>query len=439
MQPMRIAKLEIDNIGPFEDLTLEFPNKPAGTERKAEIHILTGENGTGKTTILEIMANLIDTKGAHASKLHYKFKQDLIVSTSIYFDNRRGDLLDIGEIEHHKLSYLRNMKDGKEEHSTPNILFDFTNNAHDASAKFSYAFFAYSGHRKVSSVGINGIKEIDGRPFSTALDFQKTADPNLILQWIANTISAEAIAQVQEAYEEAQQRRQAIRDLEKAISSIINKPLSFKLETKPYAVKVDIDGERLAFDQLPDGLKSILSWLADLLMRMDRVKWENDIPVFERNFILFLDEIEIHMHPVWQRKILPAVQGLFPNAQIIVSTHSPFIVGSVDSAWIHKLVRINGGSYLSDGYPMRSEDAKSYRYWLEEVFDVNSEYGLDADKQLQDFYSLRNDILKGSNGSVHESIVDAGRSLANQSQEIRQIIEMELRQINRRMNLQLHL
>jgi hypothetical protein len=64
---------------------------------------------------------------------------------------------------------------------------------------------------------------------------------------------------------------------------------------------------------------------------------------------------------------------------------------------------------------------------------------LGADKQLQDFYSLRNDILKGSNGSVHESIVDAGRLLANQSQEIRQIIEMELRQINRRMNLQLHL
>ncbi|MBK7937436.1 MAG: ATP-binding protein [Lewinellaceae bacterium] len=52
-------------------------------------------------------------------------------------------------------------------------------------------------------------------------------------------------------------------------------------------------------------------------------KWENDTPVFERNFILFLDEIEVHLHPAWQRKILPAVQKLFPNAQIFISTHSP--------------------------------------------------------------------------------------------------------------------
>ena len=41
----------------------------------------------------------------------------------------------------------------------------------------------------------------------------------------------------------------------------------------------------------------IISWMADLLIRMDRVKWVDDIPVFERNFILFLDEIEVHLHP----------------------------------------------------------------------------------------------------------------------------------------------
>ena len=57
MQPMRVAKLEIHHVGPFGDLVLNFLEKPAGIENKAEIHILTGENGTGKTTILEVMAD----------------------------------------------------------------------------------------------------------------------------------------------------------------------------------------------------------------------------------------------------------------------------------------------------------------------------------------------------------------------------------------------
>ena len=104
--------------------------------------------------------------------------------------------------------------------------------------------------------------------------------------------------------------------------------------------------------------------MADLLMLIDRVKLEYDTPVFERNFILFLDEIEVHMHPAWQRKILPAVQKLFPNAQIFISTHSPFVVGSVDGAWIHKLVKPNGDSQLAEGFPVLSEDARSYQYWL---------------------------------------------------------------------------
>ncbi|MCK5522118.1 MAG: AAA family ATPase [Thiomargarita sp.] len=92
----------------------------------------------------------------------------------------------------------------------------------------------------------------------------------------------------------------------------------------------------LEFEVLPDGLKSIISWLSDLFMRMDRIPWLDDCRILERRFILFLDEIEIHLHPIWQRKILPVIQKLFPNAQIFVSSHSPFIVASVSDAYVYK-------------------------------------------------------------------------------------------------------
>ena len=255
---------------------------------------------------------------------------------------------------------------------------------------FKFAFFAYSGHRRFDHASIAGIREIESHPFEHALDFRQSINPENILQWIANNKAGQAFAQVEGNNKELEQLRAIMHKLESTISDIIQKPVRFQVKTKPYNVVVDVEGEELDFNQLPDGLKSIISWIADLLMRMDRVKWENDTPVFDRNFILFLDEIEVHMHPAWQRKILPVVQKLFPNAQIFISTHSPFVVGSVDGAWIHKLVKPNGDSKLAEGYPILSEDEKSYEYWLEEVFGIHEKYGLVA----QDKYERRRELIR---------------------------------------------
>jgi hypothetical protein len=88
---------------------------------------------------------------------------------------------------------------------------------------------------------------------------------------------------------------------------------------------------------------------------------------------------------------------------------------------------------------MLSEDAKSYRYWLQEVFDITSEYGQAAVVELDKFYKLRTDLLAGSNGLTQASFVETGKALAQQSDELRNIIEMEFRQINRRLSLNLSL
>ncbi len=419
---LRIEDIEFINIGPFGKLRLNFPEKPMLD--KAEVHILTGENGTGKSTILEMMTACLKMK----------------VSSDFFDKCRKTNELNIAQLGFR--SGRRQQIALKSKLIIPPIseaIEDFWTGFKIPTFSFPFAFFAYSGYRQISNFQITGIQELSEHPLAGTLDFHRTNIPESILQWIANTIAAEAIATSQQEFEEAKQRRIAIQRLEESISDIIGKKVSCRLETKPFAVKIEVDGERLDFNQLPDGLKSIISWIADLLMRMDRIKWVDDIPVFERNFILFLDEIEVHLHPAWQRKILPAVQKLFPNAQIFISTHSPFVVGSVDGAWIHKLVKPNGDSQLAEGYPMLSEDAKSFRYWLDEVFDITSEYGVEADKQLKNFYELRDAILKGTNGETQNSFLEAGQALANQSQEVRQIIEMELRQINRRLGLQLSL
>ncbi|AEE49401.1 AAA family ATPase [Haliscomenobacter hydrossis] len=386
MSILRITELEMHQIGPFGDLTLTFPEKPAGMEDKAEIHILTGENGTGKSTVLEAMAVLFSQE---AGKYSNKFRKDNNVSLNLTLSE--GDTHFLANLAESTI-FLKD-KGGQVLRKNQLIAKKYTLPYIDYKQEpFGIAFFAYSGHRRFDHASIIGIKEIDSHPFEHALDFRQSIQPENILQWIANNIAGQALAQVSGNLAETEQLRQIMAKLESTISQIIQKSIRFQVKTKPYNVTLAVDQEELDFNQLPDGLKSIISWIADLLMRMDRVKWENDTPVFDRNFILFLDEIEVHMHPAWQRKVLPVVQRLFPNAQIFISTHSPFVVGSVDGAWIHKLVKPNGDSKLAEGYPILSEDEKSYQYWLEEVFGIHEKYGLDA----QDKYERRRELIRKS-------------------------------------------
>ena len=168
------------------------------------------------------------------------------------------------------------------------------------------------------------------------MDLEKSKSPKnqkIFFQWIANTIAKRLIAKGKGNISKSEYFRNSIIYIESAISAIIEKPILFEIDDN-FNVLLKMDGLVLHFDAQSDGLKSLIIWLGDLLMRMDRLKWKDNLSISERNFILFLDEIEVHLHPAWQRKILPVVQKFFKNAQIVISTHSPFVVGSVDGAWI---------------------------------------------------------------------------------------------------------
>ena len=92
------------------------------------------------------------------------------------------------------------------------------------------------------------------------------------------------------------------------------------------------------FMQLSDGYSAAIMIVSDLLMRMDQ-NWlaNNTTQNTSLEGIVLIDEIETHLHLSLQRKILPFLTSLFPNIQFIVSTHSPFVVNSIDNAVIYDL------------------------------------------------------------------------------------------------------
>ena len=89
---------------------------------------------------------------------------------------------------------------------------------------------------------------------------------------------------------------------------------------------------------LSDGTQGTLSWIEYMAIHIAyrhrfATNWES------RPSMLLIDEIENHLHPTWQRRVLPVLREHFPQLQIFATTHSPFLVAGLDAGQVHRLYR----------------------------------------------------------------------------------------------------
>lgn len=446
-QPYRVEALALHQVGVFNDVSIDF--KPiASAERdadKAEIHLFTGPNGCGKSTLLYALAEIFDDYQGDSlilsrfrssdSYVDFRFQKQAgkygvsysnLVSPA---SNRYGNFL-IAKYEPTNGRYFGYGEKSFEENGLRlwKQCTDISNpyNLHPM-ARFKYAVFAYSGQRTLRDTKISAIQQITATPFEAALSFDGSVRPQVLLQWIANNRTQSALARADGDDKAAQVYDQALNRITTLIHDICDLELEFRLERSPLAVTVRVNGDTIHFDTLPDGLKSIISWVADLSLRLESIPWQEQRDVFSQPIILLLDEVDIHLHPKWQRRILPAIQTLLPNAQIFVSTHSPFVVGSVEDAWVYRLPEPGQGNGIIEG--VQSGAGKSYRLILNEVFGIDDEFDIETEALFDEFYRLRDQFMKDQQG--RELLLETAGKLAARGEEAALIVSRELRQIAR--------
>ena len=118
-----------------------------------------------------------------------------------------------------------------------------------------------------------------------------------------------------------------------------------RIELGPLRFVVSVESRRkaenLTLNQLSGGWRIILALAADLAWRMAQGNPHLDDPLASEAIVL-IDEIELHLHPSWQQRVLPDLARTFPNTQFVVSTHSPHVLTSVRPDCIVELRRENG-------------------------------------------------------------------------------------------------
>ena len=133
--------------------------------------------------------------------------------------------------------------------------------------------------------------------------------------------------------------RQAIESMIPGVSKprIALSPLRFVVSVKSGSGK----SETLSLDQLSGGYRIMLALAADLARRMAQGNPHLPDPLTSEAIVL-IDEVELHLHPSWQQRVLTDLRRTFPNAQFLVSTHSPQVLTTVRPEHIIALQREDG-------------------------------------------------------------------------------------------------
>ncbi|MCI0553167.1 MAG: AAA family ATPase, partial [Anaerolineae bacterium] len=160
-------------------------------------------------------------------------------------------------------------------------------------------------------------------------------------------------------------------------------------DNNPPSLKVEFTGSNgnprvLELEQLSDGYRNLLAVILDFARRLAQAHPNWDKPL-EAPGILLIDEVELHLHPQWQQKIIPNLHRVFPNTQLIVATHSPQVLTTVEREKISiiKENRLHMASSSTYG-------AESNRVMLEVMGTDSRPPDNQFTEQLQELFGLIN-------------------------------------------------
>lgn len=294
---MYLRKLRLENLRCFRESEISFPLPHEGN-----VTLLLGNNGAGKTTVLKAaaMAMLGPLLG------HSGFVPYLLV--------RNGtDLAEVkGWFDNGRHGGVRVYRRQDEEYLRPD-----------------WWIGEREGEPEAFVVGYGATRRVQDGEFS-GHSLRKRRHPRF-----------QRVAGLFEPYVE-------LVPLELWYSGSPRKDEVVALMNRLLPEELRFDGEfiyrgmRLPYDALSDGYRAYVAWICDLLFHLSHAA--DDVSMDELGGLVLLDEIDLHLHPEWQRRIVPTLQSALPKLQFIVTSHSPLVAGSLDSKFVRVMEVEEDGS-----------------------------------------------------------------------------------------------
>ncbi len=301
MDNIHLEFIQVKNYFSIKNITL------SGLSQSKEIYFL-GENGDGKTLVLQ--AVLLAFVNSKLNSPNYES----------FFDTE-----EVGKIKNCL-------------NANPNFVADYNGDRLYELLKgkdFFYSIFAYGANRNKSTADKGGKDGYGTQGYLTLFDNSRALKSPT--QWLKDLKL------------EGQNATINIENAIKLLEEILDNDVKIKIEgSKVLFFERDT---KLEFEQLSDGFKSVMTWVADLVARLaDNQSNITKIQDFEG--IVLVDEINLHLHPKWERNLVKKLRTWFPNIQFFFTTHSPtMLLSASKDAVFYKVYKENGQTNVSEPMP----------------------------------------------------------------------------------------
>lgn len=287
MERLYITKLTINKVRHLKNISISL------SENQIKHLILTGKNGSGKTSVVEALARYLDKIFTGERENAFRNCQKEL---DIKLNNKIESIPELADKYHYILAY------------------------YDAARVFQA-----ERPRQIEKVKLQdyyGLTEFPRKEF---------------VKYLLDLKMTEALARNNNKTEKADEIQTWFAKLEQLLKQIFDdKTVELEFDEETFEFHILQHGkEPFDFNTLSSGYQAVLDIILDIIMRMQNQTQRS----FDFNLpgIVLIDEIETHLHLELQKNIMPFLTAIFPNIQFIVTSHSPFILNSIRNVVIYDL------------------------------------------------------------------------------------------------------
>lgn len=367
---MRLDKISLKNFRAIDTADIKLDGKST---------VIFGINGTGKSSILRsinlLFANIInqvvnrkELKQNYAIQLEDILfgKKETNLHTDIEFD---------GEILGYTRSMIRNTgRKSQDKKSLEKIAAIFQEKyISDEEQKDIPIFVNYGTNRLVLDIPL---RIRTHHTFDIYSAFEKAIENKIdfrtFFEWYRDQEDFENETKIETG--DLSYKDNALMAVRRAILAMLDDCSNLRVVRKPrLEMKIDKQNVSLNVSQMSDGEKCTLALFGDLARRLTLANPNKQDPLLGEGIVL-IDEVELHMHPSWQRKVLSVLRETFPNIQFIITTHSPIVLSEAD-----------------ENYNLFFVDNKDGKFSIQKSQQLN---GYDANAVLEQFMGTRSMNVK---------------------------------------------
>ena len=381
--------------------------------------ILTGKNGSGKTTILNGIAYSLEIIRANTNP------EKIRATLQDWIKHNKNH----PQIKNWEASIERLQMIGLE-YSASSLGREYIQNK-----AFVYSYFrAYRKTRanEVTTVTKDADLEstinapVDINDSSIVYD-NSQVDQRQFSQYFKQYLVNKKVSQAFDQLESNQQGLQQTRSFFDSFTDLLrilfgDKDLQLIFAREQFEFFINLsDGRKITFNQLSEGFSAFLSVITELLMRVDFIRrGVGDFSVDPPGIVL-IDEPETHLHLELQYHVLPILTKLFPNIQFIAATHSPAVISSIPNATIYD---------LSSQVTRKEQVAgSSFSELMLTHFGLENEFSPVADKIIEQVNGIIENVQDKQAAKVKlKQILDANREVLTPSLQLElesAILELE--------------